>query len=125
MSRRPYVTPPRHLQPSRNVSAPEPGFFRIRLEKDKAPVAARIRYEPTRDPVTNEPLDRTWWWSAEIRGAPADRPSPSPTRWVEKIWTSGARLTEAEYYLLLDAEYEPDSPQAQESVDVKRLRPLF
>lgn len=125
MKRHPYITPPRHLQPSRVVDAPEPGFFRMRLEKDKAPVAARIRHEPSRDPETNEPLDRTWWWSAEIRGTPAGQSSPSPTYWVERIWTSGERISEAEYFLLLDAEYEPDSPQAQESVDLRRRSPLF
>lgn len=115
--RTPAIVNPRHQQASRNISRPEPGYFRLRLVKGGPLVGAQIAYAPTRDPITDEPLDRSWYWSAIVNGEQIGEPSVRPGDQVFRIWESGDRIDEAEYsYMIASArwasEYAPDEPLA-------------
>lgn len=121
--RRAYVPKGRQAQPSRVLTAPEAGYYRVRLPGGTVWVAARIHYEPTRDPETDEPLDRSWYYSADVDQMRPDTPSPLPTRRVTWIWTSGERIIETEYrYLIETAAWErqhaPDGAMANPKMAV-------
>lgn len=137
MARAPYI--PRGWQDEeraryggRNMARPEPGYFQMRLTKGGVFVPARILYAPTRDPETNEPLERSWYWHGIINGEPDPKPMPSPTDRVMRIWTGGRRIDKAEYdFLLADRtwakQHAPDLPEARpnEAVDLAALPPVF
>lgn len=124
--RTPAVVNPRHAQATRNISRPEPGWFLLRLVKGGPLVGACITYEPSRDPVTDEPCDRSWWWSAWINGELVGEPGVRPNDQVFRIWESGDRIDEAEYsYMIQSArwaqEYAPDEPAANPRTAVNLL----
>jgi len=66
---------PDRRQPPRAIDAPEPCWLRIRLERHGPYLPARI-------------FNRLGLLTAEIEGVPTD---------VERVWTSGDRITEAEW----------------------------
>lgn len=114
------------------LDKPEPGFYKLK-RKSGFYVAARIRYEPPRDPVTGETLDRSFYFYGEIDG----RPDPEPdiagrggSSLTQVIWIDGVRITEEEYnYLLADRawvrDYAPHLPEARvdEKIDLGKLSP--
>ena len=116
----------RRDQPSRRVDAPVPGFFRLKLVKRGVFVGAQIIYAPTADPVTGEPLDRSWYWHGVLNGVPDPNPMPIPTPRTWQIWLHGDPIPEAEYrFLVADREWasenSPDSPEANPTKPVDFL----
>lgn len=69
---------------------PTPGFYRYRLRAGAVKGVVRIWYGPPNDPVTGEPLDRSWRHQAEFNGKPIE---------LEDVWPKcgGEPVTEAEY----------------------------
>ena len=140
--RRPYVPTAKALErQARNVvmeeriaalppgyggtRAPVPGLYAWRAIKGGPEIAARIRHEPTRDPVTGEPLDRSWYWSADIDGATDLSPGVTPSDNCWNISIFGRPIDEAEYrYLVANSEWArqhaPATPEADpwSSVDL-------
>jgi hypothetical protein len=47
---------------------PQPGFYSVRYVRLGPEIAAEIRHEPPRDPVTGEFLDRSWTWMLFVDG---------------------------------------------------------
>lgn len=126
------MTSERRAQAPRLVGFPDPGCFRLKLTKGGVFVGARIVYAPTSDPLTGEPLDRSWLWAGEINGRPDPSPSPEPTPRVWRIWHSGDRISEAEFHFLVadrrwSEENAPHLPEAQptRAVDLNAIPPLF
>ena len=72
-------------QPPRDVSAPEPCWLRIRLERHGPYLPARI-------------FNRLGLLTAEIDGAACD---------AEHVWTSGDRITEREWLALVADRQRP------------------
>lgn len=110
---------------------PEPGYFAYRMRKGAPEVAAQITHEPTRDPESGEPLDRSWLFAAKIDFEDDPDPSPTPTERVMRVWLHGRRISRDDYdYLLKDAEwcraYAPDEPRAspRQAADLRKMRPL-
>lgn len=108
----------------RPTSRPQPGYFAVRLVRGGVEVAAQILYGPSRDPVTNQPLDRSWHYSVTLDGVPDADPRPEPNDLVTMVWIYGRRIERAEYeFLLADRawarRHRPDSPEAKprEAVD--------
>ena len=100
------------------TTTPEPGLYRVRLTKLGAYVAARIEYGPSLNPDDGTPLDRSWFWSADIDGESDPDPAPAPSERVMRVWLWGERIDRATFdYLLADAEWarrhKPDDPRAQ------------
>lgn len=111
---------------------PQPGLYRVRMWRGAAFVAARLRYEPLADPETGEPLDRSWYWFADISGQVDENAAPVPSENVMQVWLFGEAINQAEYdFLVKDAEwarrYAPDDPIAnpRQTVDVRKLPPIF
>jgi hypothetical protein len=136
MARKPFVPSKSHLARQRDAAAfgirqvgrPEPGFFKLRLVKGGPFVGARIEYGPTRDPLTGEPLDRSWHYAADINGFVDQNPRPEPNDDVWKVWEFGQRIDEAEYrFLIADrewaAKHAPELPEAtpRKPVDLRQI----
>jgi hypothetical protein len=100
----------RRREPSRAIADPEPGFFRTRLVRGGPYVGARIEF-------------RGGIWSATIDGVTCGASDTDPARadGVFRIWTSGARISEAEYSALLG----PREALADERVNLNALKPVF
>lgn len=137
-SRTPYVPTARDLAKTaeaekfgvRRTDAPEPGFYAYRFVKTAPEVAARILYEPTRDPETGEALDRSFLWSVTMEGQADLNPSPTPSATCWAVYEFGRRIEEPEYrFLLADRAWarqnRPNSPEAQprQRVDLRTLDP--
>lgn len=69
---------------------PTAGYYRMKLRSGGALAGIRIWYGPPADPVTGEPLDRSWRWQAEANGEIID---------IERVWPrcADAAISEAEY----------------------------
>jgi len=102
-----YTPSKRHQQAARVLDAPEPGFFKIKLGGQIVP--ARIVHEPARDPETGEPLDRSYYWRADIGWQPGV-PSVTPSESVLWIWTHADVISPAEYRALRAATRGPIPP---------------
>lgn len=107
----------RHQQPTRQVDLPVPGYYRRTLVRGGPLVGCAIIHEPTADPETGQPLDRSHWWSAVIDGEPVGEPGIEPTPQVMDIWTSGEPIPEAEYRYLTELaawarQHAPEHPAA-------------
>ena len=110
---------------ARIINRPEPGFFKMRLVKGGPWVPALV-YRPCpleMHPETFQWIDRVYHLEAEIDGMAAN---------VDRIWTSGQRITAAEYlYMKADRvwvrQYAPHLPEArpEETMDINKLPPIF
>ncbi|HET98765.1 MAG TPA: hypothetical protein ENH89_00020 [Aurantimonas coralicida] len=108
---------------TRAIDSPEPGFFRLKLTRG-GPWVPAILYRPCPiefEPETFQAVDRHYRLVAEIDGKPAD---------VHRVWTSGERITIAEYlYLTANhawvRQYAPDLPEANPGspIDFNVLQP--
>ena len=100
----------RRAEPSRRIDEPEPGLFKTRMVRGGPFVAARIIYDA--------PL-----WSAEIDGRPCGAADPDPAHadGVFSIWTYGARVTEAEFNVLLGRDPHP----ATKPIDMNAIPTMF
>jgi hypothetical protein len=95
-------------------------------------VAARIHYETTRDPETGDPLDRPWYWWAEINGEVAGDVSPVPSDNVWTIALYGTPISAADYDHMLAVRdwaraHAPDEPEANphKRVNLNDMAALF
>lgn len=87
----------RQAEPSRSISEPRTGYFKLRLVRGGPWVAASItmRFQQ--------------FWQAEINGQVWDwhlDPAQAPN--VYRIWTTGKQINEAEYAAL--SRHRPDNP---------------
>lgn len=73
---------------------PVAGFYEIKMVRGGMLAGVRIWHGPPHDPVTDEELDRSWRWQAEVNGDrveidrvwPKCAPTPiSPTRYAEYV----------------------------------------
>jgi hypothetical protein len=88
----------RHLEPTRIVGEPEPGFFKVQLQSRGPYYAAKVQYAPSQDPITGEELDRSWFWSVWIDGDLVADPAPCPVvAGVFRVWEHGTTISEREY----------------------------
>lgn len=117
MTRRTYIPPANRADP-RNIAAPEPGYWMIRLVKGGPAVPAMIECRPHEPGNPFNVLDRSprSLWHAEIDGEPAD---------VERVWNARPvpgpddkpQITRAEYDYQVALgrhakEYLPNHPRA-------------
>lgn len=110
---------------TRAIASPEPGFFRLKLTSG-GPWVPAILYRPCPiewHPETFQAVDRHYHLVAEIDGKLVD---------VHRVWTSGERITLAEYlFLTADhgwaRQYAPHLPEAtpERPVDINELAPIF
>lgn len=117
----------RHAQPTRAVDTPQPGYFRLR-RRGYPDRPAAIIHAPSNDPVTGQPLDRSYWWAALIDGLPVGEPSPAPGTEVMSIWHYGEPISAEEYtFMVADAEWcrahAPAEPRAnpRQRVDLRSM----
>lgn len=111
----------------RRVDQPQAGLYAVRMRKGAVEVAARITYEPLRDPETGEKLDRSYYFAAEINGEPDPDPQPEPNDRVWRVYEFGRRIERAEYdFLLADrawaAEHAPELPEADPTKPIDLLK---
>ncbi len=125
-------------QLARHAGDPQPGFFRVRHRVSRAVygpwLPALIVHAPPDDPVTGEPLDRSWFWHAVVDGRPEPLANHSrqPTNRVWWIWTWGEPVEQAYYDQLLAyrgwlRKYDPRCREAdpRAAVDLKREPIVF
>lgn len=93
-----------------DVTTPEAGFYRFRMRSGGVYGVVRLRYGPPDDPVTGEPLDRSWRWMADFNGELVD---------LDRVWPACAKMptTEQEYRRAIARqawaqEHAPDSAYA-------------
>lgn len=69
---------------------PAPGFYRHRLRSGAIKGVVRIWFGPPNDPITGEPLDRSWRHQAEFNGKYIE---------IDEVWPKcgGEPVTETEY----------------------------
>lgn len=103
-----------------STDAFEPGFFRWD-RRGRVPVPARVWFAAPRDPVTGEPLDRSWRWQFEFNGYElesfASEIGAEPEDVLSQFWPKArdARIDRAEYEYLVDTvhharAHDPYSP---------------
>lgn len=112
---------------TRRTDQIEAGFYETRLVKGGPPVAVRIAYLPPDDPVTGEPLDRSYRWRCWIGGQEIEDQG--------RIWETAmtARPCDEDRYRYLlavhewEVEHRPDFPAAspRQAVKLAEIRPLF
>lgn len=117
---------------SRAIAAPEPCLRQMRLVRGGAWVAARI-HRTCHCTIGGGDLDKPHPWrgtcdrypplEAEIDGKPAG---------VDRVWTAGEDIDEAEYRFLIDdrahaRQHRPDSPEAnpRQPIDFDTMAPPF
>ena len=110
---------------TRAIASPEPCFRRLKQTRG-GPWVAAIIWRPCpieAHPETFQAVDRHYQLEAEIDGKPAG---------VDRVWTSGERITSAEYlFLKADRawarEHAPLSPEAnpRQAIDFNTLQPPF
>lgn len=101
-----------------------PGLYKLRLVKEGPWVPARVLLEPSRDPVTDEVLDRSYLWQGIIFDEPDDRAGPRPTRRCFFIWSRGREIDEGEYRFLsedLEWHLRRGYLSYREPVDINKL----
>jgi hypothetical protein len=105
--------PAAHAGRSRQVDAPEPRFFVIRLVKRGPWVPARIRH------------DFGQWW-AEVEGRVIGEKSENPLTadWVLRIWHFGREITQPDYFLRL-ARPKSQRLDPHKPVDLRNQKALF
>ncbi len=115
-----------------NADDIHPGYYRTRLVRGGPWVAVRVACEPTRDPITGDPLDRSPLWSIEIDGKLARDPSPDPETAGVLLAYAMRRIDEKEYRYLLAAsrhakEKAPYLPEAEprKTIDLRKLPPIY
>jgi hypothetical protein len=114
MARRPYVPTASDLERRARIYCDKPGLYATKLVRGGVEVALKIVHEPTRDPLTGEALDRSWYWSVYVSGELYGEPTIHvPTRLY-----IGRAIDQAEYdFLVADrkwaADYAPSTPEAQ------------
>jgi hypothetical protein len=93
-----------------DVSAPVAGFYRTKLRGGGMMVGIRLFYGPPLDPVTGEPLERSWRWQAHANGEPID---------FHAVWPlcAASPIPEPEYHRLCRQQawaqqHAPDSAYA-------------
>lgn len=111
---------PVHVAGAVDVSTPVAGFYRTRLGKDTVRVGVRLWWGPPNDPVTGEPLDRSYRWQADVNG------EPYPD--FDRLWPVCAAepISEADYRRMCARQdwarqHAPDSPYAEVG---RKLDPL-
>ena len=103
----------------RAVSAPEPGFFMIRMVKGGPRLPARIHHE-----------NGCWWASVGTREF-ARHADPLRAPWVERIWHGGEDIDAAEHEhrvrALRAAQADPAHPanRPRQPIDLTKLKSLF
>lgn len=118
---------------ARPMHQPKPGFYLLRTVKGGPLVPARITYEPTRDPETGEPLDRSWYWRAEIAGKQlADPAIDFLEAKVDQVWWRGKPIGLAEFRYRMDSlawarQHDEHAPEARpyEPIDLNSSPPVF
>jgi hypothetical protein len=102
-------------------AGPQPGFYRVHYVRGGPAIPAEIRYGPPNDPVTGQPLDRSWVWELFVEGQQLRLDSPdSPGALREAITavaTWGGPITKEEYDFLLQERawvrrYAAETPEA-------------
>ena len=108
---------------ARDISRPEPGFFKLKMVRGGAFVPCRIFLPCPIDPEFGHPTDRSRHLAAEIDGADVN---------VDRVWTSGERIGAAEFQFLSDdaawcRDHAPAEPRAnpKSAVDVRKTQPVF
>lgn len=73
-----------------DVESPVEGYYKMRLRAGAVYSVVWIHYGPPNDPLTGEPLDRSWRWQAHANGELIP---------FEDAWPKCAKLpaTEADY----------------------------
>ena len=111
----------------RVLSAPEPGWFSMRLVKGGPLVPARLFRGAAVDPETGQPLDRSPVLLAQI----GDRVPSSDPGDIERVWLQHP-IPEAEYHHLMRVlawakARAPDAPEAKprRPINHGKLPPVF
>jgi hypothetical protein len=104
-----------------------PGFYETRLVKQGPPVAVRIAYAPPDDPITGEPLDRSYRVRCWIRGEEIEDAGR-----IHDMAMTARPIEEHRYRYLMavaawEVEHRPDLPAAspRQAVDLGRIKPLY
>lgn len=73
-----------------DVESPVAGFYKMRLRSGAVFAVVKVWFGPPNDPVTGEPLDRSWRWQAHANGELIP---------FEQAWPACARIpaTEDDY----------------------------
>lgn len=113
------------MRQTRDISEPEPGFFKMKLVKNGPKIAARLYLNCPIDPEFGHYMDRSRHLIAEVDGV--EKPGLNGIYWV---WTSGERITSAEFEYLKDLtawcrRYDPSDPLANPTrpVVVNKTKP--
>ncbi len=123
-----------------------PGWYETKLVKGGPLVGARIAFMPPDDPITGEPMDRSyryrlWIGGREIidDGQPTQR-DPETNKivrvgFLDRLWNialTGNPVEEHRYHHLVavhewEVEHRPDLPAAspRAAVELSRIKPLF
>jgi hypothetical protein len=102
---------------SRPLGQPVPGFYELRLMRRAVSVAAEIIHAPPNDPLTGEPLDRSWYWRATVNGEAYCRPEIEPPEIVWRVYLYGEPIDAERYRWLIEDRqwaklWKPHLPEA-------------
>ena len=130
---------------SRRVDVIVPGHYEVRLRKGGPPVGARIAFMAPDDPITGEPLDRSyrhrlWIGGREVQndGTPSGV-NPATGRWrrgfLDVLWNTALHCTpidETRYRYLVSVhewavQHAPHRPEAnpRQRVNLGEAAPLY
>lgn len=105
----------------------EAGFYETRVVKGGPPVGVRIAFMPPDDPITGEPLDRSYRWRCWV----GDKEIDDQGR-IHDMAMTARPVDEHRYQYLIsvhewEVEHRPDLPFAspRQAVDLGRIKPLF
>lgn len=108
-----------------DMNRPAPGFYRRRLVRGGPWVPVRIWFGPPFDPITREPLDRSWCLRCEVAGRQED----PADHWLH---CAEHPVAEAEYRYMAGlaawaGEHAPAAPEAnpRRRVDLAAMPSLF
>lgn len=104
----------------RNVAEPEAGFYQLRQAKGAPWSAVELRYTPPNDPLTGEPLDRSWRLFAYVNGV-RDEDSER----VHALWPYLRKASKARHdYLVATYQWAlHNAPRSPEANPHKRTTP--
>lgn len=105
----------------------EAGFYQTRLVKGGPFVGVRLAYMPPDDPITGEPLDRSYRWRCWVCGEEIEDQGR-----IHDIAMTATPISEDRYGYLLsvhewEVEHRPDLPAAspRQAVKLAEIKPLF
>jgi hypothetical protein len=115
--RREWSAPEGYGQP---VDQLREGYFRHKLRGGGVYVGIQIAYGPPADPVTGEPLDRSWRWQAFVNGKLVED--------LDQVWPAcaGDPITFEEYqtYCARQRWAEQHAPDSAYANPRKKIDPL-